>query len=59
MKIGAFTDEIADDLDEQIASLKTNLVDCIELRGVRGKNVLALSEAEKTDIVLAHENERY
>lgn len=45
-KISAFADEISDDLELQIATLKANHVDNIELRGVWGKNVLALSEEE-------------
>lgn len=49
-KISAFADEISDDLDEQIANLKANGVGYIELRGVWGKNVLALSEAEIREI---------
>ena len=46
IKISAFADEISDDLDEQIRNLETNGVGYIELRGVWGKNVLALSEDE-------------
>src|SRR5512133_4342760 len=46
LNISAFADEISADLDEQIAALKANGVGWIELRGVWGKNVLDLSEAE-------------
>lgn len=46
LKISAFADEISDDLDVQIQNLQANDVGYIELRGVWGKNVLALSEAE-------------
>jgi 3-dehydroshikimate dehydratase len=46
VKISAFADEISDNLDEQISHLKANGVGYIELRGVWGKNVLALSEEE-------------
>lgn len=46
MKISAFADEISDDLDLQIKTLVENRVGYIELRGVWGKNVLNLSEAE-------------
>lgn len=45
-KISAFADEIGDDFDLQIATLKANGVDNIELRGVWGKNVMLLSEEE-------------
>jgi sugar phosphate isomerase/epimerase len=45
-RISAFADEISDNLDVQIEHLKANGVGYIELRGVRGKNVLALSEDE-------------
>lgn len=50
MKISAFADEISDDLDIQIDSLKANGVGFIELRGVWGKNVLDLSEAEVREV---------
>jgi sugar phosphate isomerase/epimerase len=46
VKISAFADEIGDDLDFQIEHLKANRVEWIELRGVWGKNVLALSREE-------------
>src|SRR5512146_2639380 len=46
LKISAFADEISDDLDVQIKNLHANGVGFIELRGVWGKNVMALSEAE-------------
>lgn len=46
VKISAFADEISANLDEQIATLKANGIGWIELRGVWGKNVLDLSEAE-------------
>ncbi len=49
-KISAFADEISDDLDVQIQNLKANGVGYIELRGVWGKNVMALSEAEIREI---------
>lgn len=50
IKISAFADEIGDDLDVQIQHLKANGVGFIELRGVWGKNVMALSEAEVREI---------
>jgi 3-dehydroshikimate dehydratase len=46
VKISAFADEISDDLNVQISNLQANGVGFIELRGVWGKNVLALSEEE-------------
>ncbi len=45
-KLSAFADEIGEDLALQIATLKANGVGNIELRGVWGKNILALTEAE-------------
>ena len=48
--ISAFADEIGDDLDLQIATLKANGVDNIELRGVWGKNVLALTPDEVKEV---------
>jgi sugar phosphate isomerase/epimerase len=49
-KISAFADEIGDSLDVQIAELKANGVDNIELRGVWGKNVMLLSEEEVKEV---------
>ena len=49
-KISAFADEISDDLDVQIQTLKANGVGFIELRGAWGKNVLDLSEAEVREV---------
>lgn len=46
IKISAFADEIGSDLDVQIQHLQANGVGFVELRGVWGKNVMALSEAE-------------
>lgn len=46
IKISAFADEISDDLDIQIENLKANGVGYIELRGVWGKNIMALTEDE-------------
>lgn len=46
IKISAFADEISDDFEVQIQTLKANGVGFIELRGVWGKNVLALSDGE-------------
>jgi sugar phosphate isomerase/epimerase len=50
LKISAFADEISDDLDVQIQNLRANDVSYIELRGVWGKNVLQLSEAEVREV---------
>ena len=50
LKISAFADEIGDDLDVQIQNLKANNVGFIELRGVWGKNVMALSEQEIREV---------
>lgn len=49
-KISAFADEISDDLDEQIRVLKANNVSHIELRGVWGRNVMALEMDEIREI---------
>ncbi len=49
-KISAFADEIGDDFDLQIATLKANGVDNIELRGIWGKNVMTLSEDEVKEV---------
>lgn len=46
VRISAFADEISDNLDDQINNLQRNQVRFIELRGVWGKNVMSLSEAE-------------
>lgn len=48
--LSAFADEIGDDLNLQIETLKANGVGNIELRGVWGKNVLELSEEEIKEI---------
>ena len=50
MKISAFADEIGDDLNFQISQLIANQVGYIELRGVWGKNVMGLSEAEVQEV---------
>jgi 3-dehydroshikimate dehydratase len=49
-KISAFADEIGDDLDLQIATLKANGVDNIELRGVWGKNIVQLTLDEVKEV---------
>lgn len=49
-KISAFADEIGDDLNLQISTLKENGVGNIELRGVWGKNVMLLTEEEVKEV---------
>jgi len=56
-RLSAFADEIASDLHEQMAALSANEVHNIELRGVWGKNVLALSTREVRDIRAAADAE--
>lgn len=46
IQLSAFADEVGDDLEVQIAALRAAGIGRIELRGVWGKNVLALREAE-------------
>jgi len=45
-RLSAFADEIASDIEEQIAVLKQNRVPNIELRGVWGRNVMELTAGE-------------
>jgi len=49
VKLSGFADEIAADAGEQIAQLAANRVRFVEVRGVGGKNVLDLTEAEVVD----------
>ena len=56
-KISAFADEIGDDLDLQISTLKENDVGNIEFRGVWGKNVLDLTKNEIAAVKLAAADE--
>ena len=51
-KLSAFADEISSNLNEQIAVLKRNGVDNIELRNVWDKNVLELTHAEVKQVKL-------
>ncbi|NLV74980.1 MAG: TIM barrel protein [Chloroflexi bacterium] len=44
--LSGFADEISPDLDQQLATLQTLEIRYLELRGVWGKNVLALDDAE-------------
>jgi sugar phosphate isomerase/epimerase len=50
LKLAAFADEIAPDLNVQIGHLQKNGVPYIELRGVAGKNVLDFDKAMQQDI---------
>lgn len=49
VKLSGFADEIAADAGEQIAALTANRVRFVEVRGVWGRSVLDLSEAEVAD----------
>ncbi|MCB0089166.1 MAG: sugar phosphate isomerase/epimerase [Caldilineaceae bacterium] len=49
-KISAFGDEIADDLLEQVRVLNELQIGHLELRGVWGKNVLDLTNAETAEV---------
>ena len=44
--LSGFADEISQDLDEQLDTLESLGIRCLELRGVWGKNVLDLSDEE-------------
>ncbi len=44
--LSVFGDEIADDLDDQLALLQKLEVGCLEVRGVWGKNILDLADDE-------------
>ena len=50
-RLSAFADEISPDLREQFDALTANGVGSIELRGVGGKGVLELTEAELRDVL--------
>ena len=49
-RLSAFGDEISDDLGEQLQVLRALEIGFLELRGVWGKNVLHLTDAEVSDI---------
>jgi sugar phosphate isomerase/epimerase len=49
-RVSAFADEIAKDLNDQLAALREQNVEAIELRGVWGKNALQLTTREIRDI---------
>ena len=46
IRLSAFSDEAAKDLSGQIAALKRNGISLMEIRGVDGKNVSSLTDAE-------------
>lgn len=48
--LSAFADEISSDLDEQLTHLEQEGISSLEFRGVNGKNVLDLSNAELKQI---------
>ena len=48
--ISAFGDEIADDLVEQLRVLNELNIPCLDVRGVWGKNVLALTDDEAKEV---------
>lgn len=50
IRLSAFADEIAADLDEQIAVLRGEQIHYLELRGVWGLNVLDLDDAQVAQI---------
>jgi sugar phosphate isomerase/epimerase len=50
MRLSAFADEIAPDLDEQIDACRQNAVTHFELRGVYGKNVLDFDKNLRAEI---------
>jgi sugar phosphate isomerase/epimerase len=49
--ISAFGDEIAPDLDEQLATLKDLDVGCLDLRGAWGKNVVRMDDEDLARVV--------
>ena len=46
IRLCAFADEASNDLDRQIAAMKRNGISYLEARGINGKNVADLTEAE-------------
>ncbi|MGH2604868.1 MAG: sugar phosphate isomerase/epimerase family protein, partial [Dehalococcoidia bacterium] len=59
-KLSAFADEIADELDAQLETLALESIRHLDLRGVWGKNVLALTDDEvrRVATALAHRGVR-
>jgi len=52
IRLSGFGDEISPDIDEQMKVLSSEKISHIELRGVGGKNILDLSNAELEDVEL-------
>lgn len=50
IRLSAFADEISPDLDEQLATLKSEGISFLDLRGVEGSNVLDLSDQQVAHI---------
>ena len=50
LHLSAFADEISPDLDEQIRVCRENGVTHLELRGVRGKNVMEFDAVLRAEI---------
>ncbi len=48
--LSAFADEVSPDLSEQLGALERNGIHHVEFRGVWGKNVLDLNDAEVQDV---------
>lgn len=55
--LSAFADEISPDLNVQLEECAKHGLDAIELRGVFGKNVMALSDHEVGEVAVACRNE--
>lgn len=53
MRISAFADEVSDHLDEQLTTLRELGIGGLELRGVWGKNVADLTDAEVATLAAA------
>ena len=49
IKISGFADEIDDNFENQLKGLKENDIEYIEVRGVNGKNISVLNQAEMND----------
>jgi 3-dehydroshikimate dehydratase len=50
IRLSAFADEISADLDEQIAVLRSENINYLDLRGVWGTNVLDLTDQQAAEI---------
>lgn len=49
-QISAFGDEIADDLETQVRTLRDLRISCLDLRGAWGKNVVTMSDADVAEV---------